>query len=93
MAIHFGTIKEFRPESDTIKAYLEQVKLYFTDNDVAREKQIPILLSSIGAPTYALLNDLFALNEPVPGSYLWETAQPLWAQAICDRWTFLFPRT
>ena len=64
MAAHFGTIKEFRPESDTIKAYLEWVKLYFTVNDVAEEKQIPILLSSSGAPTYALLSDLFAPNEP-----------------------------
>ena len=44
--------------------YLERVKLYFTANDVAEEKQIPILLSSVGASTYALLSDLFTLNEP-----------------------------
>ena len=64
MAIHFGTIKGFRPESDTVRAYLECVKLYFTANDVSEEKQIPILLSAIGAPTYALLSDLLAPNEP-----------------------------
>ena len=43
MATHFGRIQEFQPEFDTIKAYLEQVQLYFTANDIADGKQVPIL--------------------------------------------------
>ena len=64
MATPFGTIKEFSPESDSIKAYLERVQLYFTANAVDEDKQVPILLSSIGASTYALLSDLVAPHPP-----------------------------
>jgi len=63
-ATQFGTIKEFRPESDSIKAYLERVALYFIANGIADDKQVPILLSSIGASTYALLSDLTAPDRP-----------------------------
>ena len=41
-----------------------QGDLYFTANDVPEAKQVPILLSSIGAPTYALLRDLLAPGAP-----------------------------
>ena len=64
MATQFGTIKEFCPESDSIKAYLEWVQLYFTANAVGDAKQVPILLSSIGPSTYALLSDLLAPHQP-----------------------------
>ncbi len=60
MATQFGCITEFQPATDAVKAYLEQVNLYFTANEVPEAKQVPILLSSIGAPTYALLRDLLA---------------------------------
>lgn len=41
-------------------AYLEHVKLYFQANDVEEAKQVPILLSSIGAKMYELLRGLTA---------------------------------
>ena len=64
MATQFGTLKEFQPESDAIKAYLERVELYFTANSVDEDKQVPILLSAIGSATYALLSDLLAPDPP-----------------------------
>ena len=64
MATQFGTLKEFQPESDAIKAYLERVELYFTTNSVDEDKQVPILLSAIGSATYALLSDLLAPDPP-----------------------------
>ena len=60
----YGTLKEFHLESDSIKAYLERAELYFTANTIAREKQVPILLSAIGPSTYSLLSDLLAPEAP-----------------------------
>ena len=64
MATQHGRLREFHPESDTIKAYLERVSLYFTANAVNDDKQVAVLLSCIGAPTYALLSDLLAPAQP-----------------------------
>ena len=64
MATQHGRLKEFHPESDSIKAYLERVMLYFTANAVDEARKVAVLLSSIGAPTYALLSDLVAPNLP-----------------------------
>ena len=64
MAAKFGHIKEFSPDSDSIKSYLERVMLYFDANSVPQAKQVPILLSSIGPPTYSLLSDLLAPDSP-----------------------------
>ena len=64
MATPYGQIAAFHPESDSIKAYLECVKLYFVANKVDEEVQVPILLSCIGAPTYLLLSDLLAPSAP-----------------------------
>ena len=41
-----------------------RVKLYFTANTVEENKQVPILLSSIGPSTYALLCNLLAPDSP-----------------------------
>ena len=60
----YGTLKEFHVESDSIKAYLERAELYSTANTIAREKQVPILLSAIGPSTYSLLSDLLAPEAP-----------------------------
>ena len=65
MAIAFGHIEGFHPESDSIlKAYLERAGLYFVANNIPEDKQVPILLSSIGASTYSLLSDLLAPETP-----------------------------
>ena len=62
----YGYLKEFLPDKDSIGAYLERVALYFVASDIEEDKQVPILLSSIGARTYSLLRDLVA--PVVPGT-------------------------
>ena len=64
MATHFGKLQEFRPESDSIKSYLQKVTLYFEANEIDAKKQVAVLLSSIGAPIYTLLSDLLAPATP-----------------------------
>ena len=64
MASQYGCLEKFLPESDSISSYLERVDLYFKANGIAEDKQVPILLSSIGAATYALLRDLVAPEAP-----------------------------
>ncbi len=64
MAAKYGCLEEFRPESDSIRAYLERATLYFQANNIGDDKRVPILLSSIGASTYALLRYLAAPNAP-----------------------------
>ena len=60
----YGQIQEFRAENDSITAYFERVEMYFTANDIADDKQVPVLLSSIGAKTYELLRSLVAPKVP-----------------------------
>ena len=64
MAAKYGCLEEFRLESDSIRAYLERADLYFQANGIGENKRVPILLSSIGASTYALLRDLVAPDAP-----------------------------
>lgn len=69
MAARFGHIKQFEPDSDSITAYLERVQLYFIANNVAEEKQVPILLSAIGSSTNSLMSDLLAPDFPGTKSF------------------------
>ena len=69
MAARYGQLQEFKPGSDSINAYLERVSLYFAANDVADGKKVPVLLSSIGAPIYAVLSDLLAPEKPGDKSF------------------------
>ena len=56
----YGTLQEFKPEVETITAYLERLKAYFDANDVPSAKRVAVLLSVIGPKTYALLHSLTA---------------------------------
>ena len=69
MATQYGRLQEFQPETESIKAYLERADLYFMANEVNDAKKTPILLSSIGANTYALLSDLSAPATPKEKSF------------------------
>ena len=64
MATQHGRLREFHPETDRITSYLERASLYFAANEVPGPKQVAVLLSSIGVPTYALLSDLFGPDKP-----------------------------
>ena len=59
-----GRLIEFDVENETITAYLERVELYFDANDVVDDKQVPVLLSNIGAKTYRLLGSPAAAKAP-----------------------------
>ena len=61
---HHGKITAYRAEDESITSYLERVELYFQANDVEEAKQVPILLSTIGAKTYELLRSLTAPKAP-----------------------------
>ena len=63
MAI-IAPIGEFKPEEERISTYLEQVQLFFVAKSIAKEKQVAVLLSAVGAKTYALLRDLLAPTKP-----------------------------
>ena len=53
----FGKLNSFQEEKK-ITEYLERVELYFVANDIANKKKVPVLLSIIGAKTYALIRSL-----------------------------------
>ena len=60
----FGTIPAFRPESYSIKPYLQRVKLNFTVNSVEDDKKVAILLISIEASTDDRRADILAPVDP-----------------------------
>ena len=65
----FGSLQEFQPDSESITAYLERTSVYFTANSIDAAKQVPVLLSVIGAKTYSLLRSLTAPDKPQDKSY------------------------
>ena len=75
MATTFGRLQEFHPELESIKSYLERVSLYFLANSIEENKQVPVLLSSIGHSTYSLLSDLLAPAAPGSKTYTEITAK------------------
>ena len=60
----FGNLQEFTPDSESIAAFLERTTVYFTANSIAEDKQVSVLLSVVGAQTYALLRRLTAPALP-----------------------------
>ena len=65
----FGSLKEFQPDAESITAYLKCTSVYFTTNSIDAAKQVPVLLSVIGAKTYSLLCSLTAPDRPQDKSY------------------------
>ena len=41
----YGHIDKFHAEDESVKAYLEQIDIYFRANDIADEKKVSIFLS------------------------------------------------
>lgn len=60
----YGALQEFKPEQETITAYLERLKAYFDANDVPSAKRVSVLLSIIGPTTYSILRSLMAPDTP-----------------------------
>ena len=59
-ALSYRRIDEFQPENESIAAYLKRVEPFFSANDIAAEKRVPVFLSVIGGRTYSLLRNLLA---------------------------------
>ena len=60
-----GKIEQFKPEEESITAYLDRVELYFTANDITQgEKKVTIFLSEVGVQAYTLLRDLVSPAKP-----------------------------
>ena len=64
-----GKLDPFREGEEKITEYLERVELYLVANDVPAEKKVPVLLSAIGAKTYALLRSLVTPTAPKDKSF------------------------
>lgn len=60
----FGSLQEFQPDSESITAYLERTSVYFTANSIEAAKQVPVLLSVIGAkPIHSCAASLQRINR------------------------------
>ena len=70
-----GQIQEFCPDSETFAAYVEQVEVFFTANDIPEENKVPIFLSVVGGTTYRLLRKLLVPASPKDKSF-----KELWAR-------------
>ena len=64
-----GTLREFQPDTEMIKDYLERVALYIEANDIPEARQRAVLLSVVGSKTYAVLSDLLAPTLPKEKTY------------------------
>ena len=64
-----GTLREFQPDTEMIKDYLERVALYIEANDIPAARQRAVLLSVVGSKTYAVLSDLLAPTLPKEKTY------------------------
>ena len=64
-----GKIKEYKPDGESIAAYLEQGELFFAANNIEDEKKVTVFLSVLGASTYTLLRDLVAPTKPSEKSF------------------------
>ena len=64
-----GKIEEYKPDGESIAAYLEQVELFFAANNIEDDKKVTVFLSVLGASTYTLLRDLVAPTKPSEKSF------------------------
>ena len=40
----YGKLQEYKPETESIAAYLERVEVFFQANDIATDKHVPVFL-------------------------------------------------
>lgn len=61
----YGKVSEYNHDVEDWAEYIEQLKSYFTANDIADDaKKAAILLSSVGATTYKLIKNLTSPEAP-----------------------------
>ena len=59
-----GQVQEFNPETDSLTAYMERVKLFIQANGIEDARKVPVLLSVTGGKTYDLLRNLLSPTDP-----------------------------
>ena len=60
----YGQLSEFQPELESVKAYIERVKIFFLANEIEENKQLAVFLSTVGSKTYSLLRNLMMPDLP-----------------------------
>ena len=53
-----GALEAFDPSTDTVSAYVERAELFFTVNNIAAEKKVPVFLNAVGKQQYQLISNL-----------------------------------
>ena len=66
---HRGQISRFDPNSDDWVIYCEQLEQHFLAYDVAENKQVPMLLSSLPADVYTTLRAILSPDIPSSRTY------------------------
>ena len=64
----FGRVTEFQPDTESIEAYEEWIKIFFTANQIPEERQVAVLLSVIGSAHFSFLSSLLAPDKPADES-------------------------
>ena len=59
-----GQIGEYVESKEDFECYIERIEQFFEANQIAEGKQVAVLLTVIGAPTYTLLKSLLAPERP-----------------------------
>ena len=57
-----GQIGEYVESKEEFECYNERVKQFFEASQIAEDKQVAVLFTVTGAPTYGLLKSLLAGN-------------------------------
>ena len=57
-------IKEYVEGQENFECYIKHVEQFFEANEIDEKKQVAMLLTVIGAPTYGLLKNLVAPESP-----------------------------
>ena len=65
----YGRIKEFIPDTHSMRIYLDEVEAYFKANRIEDKQKVMVLLSSIGSPTFMKLSDLMSRHSPLTKTY------------------------
>ena len=90
----FGKLSEYQAETESFSTYVERVKIFFTANDGAEDKQLPVSSASSGQRTCITLQFDGAREAPNEGyhSSYEGVGGAFRAKAPGDGWKFSFHR-
>ena len=62
-------MEPFQLGAEDWEQYVERVSQYFVANDIANDKKVAVLLTSVGQKAYSLMSDLTAPRKPAEKTY------------------------